>query len=309
MTRDSASHPHPERWPRLTLPSGGHSPRLLWRVAGGQPPALVRALSSRLPRAFLLRPPPALHRGSCPPCWSPPYTTYKRGRWPSGGRGQTLPWPPGAPFSAASAEFSKASDTGPPVPSSAHLRGAPLLYRRGLPQVTSVFHVATSRGHPSVPIFLSFQSHSLPLKTVFSLDLGGAPGSTWPASCTLTDFSAFGLEPLFFSLRPSSRGGLVQPRGVYARDSRALCSPGALCPAAWLTLGWLSSPQLRHDRCNTRLLATPWPHTHKPNTLHGEGRPRRPGCQCPGSGRRPRSSLGPEVPLSASPAMGTARSE
>lgn len=154
-----------------------------------------------------------------------------------------------------------------PVPSSAHLSRAPLLYRRGLPQVTSVFHVATSRGHPSVPIFLSFQSHSLPLKTVFSLDLGDAPGSTWPASCTLTDFSAFGLEPLFFSLRPSSRGGLVQPRGVYARDSRALRSPGALCPAAWLTLGWLSSPQLRHDRCKTRLLATPWPHTHKPEHL------------------------------------------
>lgn len=93
-------------------------PGLLWRVVGGQPPALVRALSSRLPRAFLLRPPPALHRRSCPPCWSLPYTTYKRGRWPSGGRRQTLPWPPGAPFSTASAEFSKASDTGPPVPRS-----------------------------------------------------------------------------------------------------------------------------------------------------------------------------------------------
>lgn len=99
-------------------------PGLLWRVVGGQPPALVRALSSRLPRAFLLRPLPALHRRSCPPCWSPPYTTYKGGRWPSRGApgswwvvsGQTLPWPPGAPFSAASAEFSKASDTGPPAP-------------------------------------------------------------------------------------------------------------------------------------------------------------------------------------------------
>lgn len=167
--------------------------------------------------------------------------------------------------------------------------------------------------HPGVtlpfPSFSAFRATPCPSRQCFLLTWGGAPGSTWPASCTLTDFSAFGLKPLFFSLRPSSRGGLVQPRGVYAPDSRALRSPGALCPAAWLTLGWLSSPQLRHDRCNTRLLATPWPHTHKPNTLHGEGRPRRPGCQCPGSGRRPWSSLGPEVPLSASPAVGTARSE
>lgn len=99
----------------------------------------------------------------------------------------------------------------PPVPSSAHLSRAPLLYRRGLPQVTSVFHVATSRGHPSVPIFLSFQSHSLPLKTVFSLDLGDAPRSTWPASCTLTsrrldsNRSVF-LSPPFFPrwARPAS---------------------------------------------------------------------------------------------------------